>query len=121
MINEFECHPLLQQSELRSYCRKHGIQVIAHTPTGKMRSGVTEGVLEEISEKYNKSIAQVILRWHYQLGNISVPNTLNIQHAKENINIFDFSLSALDMEKIEDMDCGHRIWPDPDNCDFTKL
>lgn len=121
MVNEIECHPMLQQKELREFCKQHGIQLIAHTPTGKMRNFIKDSCLSDISKKYNKSITQVILRWHYQLGDVSIPNSLNPEHAKENLAIFDFELNDKDMENISLIDCNNRIWPDPENCDFTKL
>lgn len=121
MVNEVECHPMLQQKELREYCKKNGIQLIAHTPTGKMRSNIVKSVLGDIAEKNNKTITQVILRWHYQLGDVCIPNTLNKEHASENLDIFDFNLSDEDMMKIFELDCNGRIWPDPDNCNFEEL
>lgn len=121
MVDELECHPLLQQWELRQYCKENNIQLIAHTSTGKMRSNIRESVLKDIALAHDKSIAQIILRWHYQLGDVSICNTLNPQHMRENQDIFDFVLSNNEMEMISQMDCGTRIWPDPDNCDFTKL
>lgn len=121
MVNEVECHPMLQQKELREFCKENGIQLIAHTPTGKMRKYIKESCLNDLAAKYNKTITQVILRWHYQLGDISIPNSLNPEHAKENLDIFDFELSCEDMKSIEKIDCNGRIWPDPENCDFTKL
>ena len=86
-----------------------------------MRNLIKDSCLSDISKKYNKSITQVILRWHYQLGDVSIPNTLNPEHAKENLAIFDFELNDKDMENISLIDCNNRIWPDPENCDFTKL
>ena len=121
MVDELECNPLLQQNEIREYCKKEGIQLIAHTPTGKMRSKIRTSVLADIAVTHNKSIAQIILRWHYQLGDISICNSLNKEHMSENLNIFDFELSNEEMGKIKGMDCDFRIWPNPDNCDFTKL
>ena len=112
---------MLQQRELREFCKEQGIQLIAHTPTGKMRTLIRESCLGDIASKYDKSITQVILRWHYQLGDISIPNSLNPEHAKENLDIFDFELTDEDMTEIKKVDCNNRIWPDPENCDFTKL
>ena len=121
MVNEVECHPLLQQNDLRDYCKNNNIQLIAHTSTGKMRSNIKETVLKEIADKHKKSITQVILRWHFQLGDISICNSLNPNHMRENLQIFDFSLSDEEMNCIGDMDSNFRIWPNPDNCDFGKL
>lgn len=121
MVNELECHPLLQQKEIREYCKKNDIQIIAHTPTGKMRSNITNSILKDIADVHSKTITQVILRWHYQLGDVSICNTLNPGHMQENLNIFDFVLTDKEMKAIENMDCNFRIWPNPDTADFTKL
>ncbi len=121
MVNEVECHPLLQQKELREYCKKNGIVLAAHTSTGKMRSNIRDTILKDIASNQGKSIAQVILRWHYQLGDISICNTLNKEHMKENLDIFDFELSEPEMESIAKMDANFRIWPDPETADFNHL
>ena len=121
MVNELECNPLLQQNDIREYCKKEGIQLIAHTATGKMRSKIRDSVLADIAVAHNKSIAQIILRWHYQLGDVSICNSLNKEHMSENLNIFDFNLLDKEMEEIKGLDCNFRIWPNPDTCDFTKL
>ena len=121
MADEVECHPLLQQKELREYCKNNSIQFIAHTSTGKMRSNIVNTILKDIADSHGKTIAQVILRWHYQLGDVSICNTLDSSHMIENLNIFDFDLSDEEMENIEKMDANFRIWPNPDNCDFGKL
>lgn len=122
MANELECHPLLQQQEVREYCKEHKIQLIAHTPTGKMRPQVTDSpVIKELMEKYSVGASQIILRWHYQLGDVSIPNTTNVKHLLQNIDIGDFTLTEEEMQEIRKLDCGYRIWPNPDTCDFTKL
>lgn len=122
MVNELECHPLLQQHEIRNYCKENGIQVIAHTPTGKMNVKIRESkMMKRIAKAHGVSISQVILRWHYQLGDVSIPNTTNLQHVKENMNIWEFELSEEEMEEIRLLDCGERIWPNPDTADFRKL
>ncbi len=121
MVNEIECHPLLQQDVIRDYCQERGIRLVAHTATGKMRSGIRDSVLKDIAESHHKTIAQVILRWHYQVGDISIVNSLNAEHMKENLDCFGFVLSDEEMTHIGKMDCGFRIWPNPDTCDFTKL
>lgn len=122
MVNELECHPMLQQKEVREYCQANNIQIIAHTPTGKMCKELKDqSVLPKIAGNHNVSVSQVILRWHYQLGDVSIPNTTSAAHIIENLDIFGFSLSDEEMNKIATLDCDIRIWPDPDNCDFTKL
>lgn len=122
MINEIECHPLLQQKELKDYCRKNNIQMIAYAPTGKMNKQILESeVLRQIAKDHKVEISQVILRWHYQLGVISIPNTTSKEHIIQNLNIWHFELTEAEMKSIDALDCNYRIWPNPDNCDFTKL
>ena len=121
MVDELECHPLLQQWEVRAYCREHGIRLIAHTPTGKMREGIKNSVvLQGIANKHAVSVAQVILRWHHQLGDIPIPNTTSIEHVRQNLMIWDFELTEAEMEAIRGLDANRRIWPNPDTDDLTK-
>lgn len=121
MVNQIECHPLFTQNELRDYCKKNGIQVMAYTPTARMDERLKKTVLVEIAKQHKKSMAQVILRWHIQLGNIPIVNTANIAHLKENYDIFDFELNADEMNQISAININSRLRYDPDNCDFTKL
>lgn len=78
-------------------------------------------VLLEIASKYNKKVTQIILRWNIQLGYIPIPKTANKQRLKENINIFDFKLTKVEMERINSINENYRVRYNPDNCDFTKL
>lgn len=123
MANEIECHFSLQQWEDRKYCKENNIQLIAYSPTGKMNSDViNDSNLLKILRKHNlKSVSQIIMRWHYQLGDVSIPNTTSIEHLKENIDIFHFELDDEDMEQIRRLDKGIKIWPDSDSCDYYKL
>lgn len=122
MANELECHPLLSQQKVREYCRENKIQLIAHTPTGKMDSRITDSdIVRTLCQKYGVSASRIILRWHYQLGDVSIPNTTNPEHVQSNLAIWDFSLTQEEMKELSLLDCGYRIWPDPDCCDFTKL
>jgi diketogulonate reductase-like aldo/keto reductase len=120
MANEIECHPLLQQSEVREYCNNHNIKLIAHTPTGRMDKRIVDG-LNPIADKYGTSVSQVIMRWHYQLGDVSIPNTININHLKSNMDINWGRLTDEDMKEIGKLDLGYRFWPNPDDCDFNRL
>lgn len=121
MINQVECHPLFKQKELREYCKQNNIQIMAYTATGRMDKRLTNTVLVPISKKYNKSVAQIIIKWHKQVGNIPVVNTSNINHLKENFEIDDFELTEEEISQIENINIDVRLRYDPDNCDFTKL
>lgn len=121
MVNEFECHPLFTQNDLREYCKREQIQVLAYTATARMDNRFNDSFMPELAQKYNKNIAQVILRWHQQIGNIPIVNSTNPKHFVENTLINDFSLSKEDVEKILSLNINSRLRYDPENCDFTKL
>ena len=121
MINQIECHPLFTQEKNREYCMDNKIQVMAYTPTARMDERLKKTVLVPIGEKYGKSIAQVILRWHTQIGNIPIVNTNNVKHATENIQIYDFELTNEEIEMINKININSRLRYDPNNCDFRQL
>lgn len=121
MVNQIECHPLFVQQELREYCKKHNIQVMAYTPTARMDDRLNKTVLPSISQKYGKTIAQIILRWHVQTGNIPIVNTSNLKHLKEDMSIFDFSLTDEEIGNINHININSRLRFDPENVDYTKI
>ena len=107
MLHQMELHPLNSKKEIRDYCNKNGILIMAHTPTGRMCSMIRQNeVLKELAKKYNKTIAQIIVRWHYQNGVVPIIATKSAAHMDENADIFDFALSEYDMEMIESIDQG---------------
>lgn len=121
MVCQIESHPLFPQNNMLSYCKENNIQMMAYTPTGRMDARIKNSEsMKKISAKYQKNIAQVILRWHYQRGVIPVVNTTNIEHLKDNMDIFDFSLQPDEMELIDMMNINCRLRYDPDTVDFTK-
>ncbi|MCY7779378.1 aldo/keto reductase [Bacillus haynesii] len=113
MVNQVEFHPRLTQAELRAYCKKQGIQVEAWSPLmqGKL---LDDQVLTDIAKKYNKSVAQVILRWDLQSEVVTIPKSIKEHRIIENADIFDFELSAEDVEKINALNKDERVGPDPD-------
>lgn len=122
MVNEIEVHPLLSQEPLIEYCQKNQIQVIAYTPLARMNKKLIENpVLNNIAEKYNKSVVQIVLRWDYQRGIISIPKSSSKKRLEENISLFDFSLTVEEMEQINMLNEDFRVRNDPDNCDYSKL
>lgn len=112
MINQIELHPQFPQEKLRSFCQKHDIAVEAWGPLmqGKIFS---IPLMKELAEKYNKTIAQITLRWHYQIGVISLPKSVKKERIFSNIDIFDFEIKKEDMEKIKSLK-GERIGTHPD-------
>lgn len=120
-VNQIECHPLFTQNELRNYCIENNIQVMAYTATGRMDERLKKTCLVPIAKKYNKSIVQVILRWHIQIGNIPIFNTSKLSNYINNIDIFDFELTKEEVESITNININSRLRYDPDNCDFSQL
>ena len=121
VVNQIECHPLFTQNELRDYCRQNNIRVMAYTSIARMDERLRKTCLVDLAKKYNKSIAQIILRWHIQIGNIPIFNTSKINSYKSNIDIFDFELTEEEVNKITAININSRLRYDPDNCDFTQL
>ncbi|PMC34877.1 aldo/keto reductase [Bacillus sp. UMB0899] len=117
MINQVEYHPRLTQKELREFCQKHEIQLEAWSPLmqGELLDNDT---LQSVAVKYQKSIAQIILRWDLQNGVITIPKSTKEHRIVENASIFDFELTKEDMEKINSLNENKRVGPDPDNFDF---
>lgn len=117
MVNQVEYHPRLTQKEVQAFCRENGIQLEAWSPL--MQGQLLDNeVLQEIAWKYEKSVAQVILRWDLQNGVVTIPKSVKEHRIIENSRVFDFELSAEDMKRIDDLNQNHRVGPDPDNFDF---
>lgn len=123
MINQIELHPLLNQKSLVEYCQKElKIQVMAYAPLARMNNKLMNNeILIELSNKYLKSIPQIVLRWSIELGVITIPKAERVSNLKENINIFDFSLEEKDIKKINLINENFRVGYNPNNCDFTQL
>jgi len=122
VVNEFEIHPLFSQNELVQFCTSIGITPIAYTPIGRFHEKLAKNtVLLSLADKYNKSIPQIILRWHIQRGIPAIPRSLKAKNIKANIDIFDFDLDSNEILMIDSINENLRLRFDPDNCDFTKL
>ncbi|MGY6208866.1 aldo/keto reductase [Cytobacillus firmus] len=117
MINQIELHPKLTQTELRAFAAKHDMHIEAWAPL--MQGGLFENeILKKLAERYGKSIAQIVLRWHLQNGIIVIPKSTKPHRIEENADLFDFELSQQDMELIDSLNEDLRVGPDPDNIDF---
>ncbi|HAS88806.1 MAG TPA: 2,5-diketo-D-gluconic acid reductase [Desulfovibrio sp.] len=103
-VNQVELYPYFIQQEQRDWHEKHGIITQSWSPLGRDSSAIKESVLKNIAEKYGKSAAQVILRWHVQLGAVPIPKATSSERQLENISVFDFELSAEDMATISALD-----------------
>lgn len=117
MVNQVEYHPYLTQRELQLFCQEHNVQLEAWSPL--MQGKILEDpILVKLAAKYAKTVAQIVLRWDLQNGVVTIPKSIKPERIKENADIFDFELSAEDMELIHDLNKNERIGPDPDNFDF---
>ncbi|MET9275268.1 aldo/keto reductase [Kribbella sp. NPDC003557] len=112
-VNQIELHPALPQDELRAFNAENDIVTQAWSP---LASGelLANPVLASIGGKYGKSAAQVMIRWHLQLGNVVIPKTVTPSRIKENFEVFDFALDNDDMAAIADLETGVRTGGDPD-------
>ncbi len=117
MVNQMEFHPYVVQQDLIDFCNKNTIQYEAWSPfmQGKI-FGLRE--LQDLAEKYGKSIAQITLRWNLQKGVVTIPKSSKKERIESNAAIFDFELSNEDIAHLDSLDRGERIGPNPDNFDF---
>jgi methylglyoxal/glyoxal reductase len=121
-VNQVELHPLLSQSKLRAFCRERSIQLLAYSPVARMHEKlILNETIVRLARQHKKTVPQIILRWDYQHGIASVPKSGNSGRLKENISIFDFTLSENEMADIDQLNIDFRVRHDPDTCDFTKL
>jgi 2,5-diketo-D-gluconate reductase A len=111
-VNQIELHPRLQQADLRAWNAEHGIVTEAWSPLAQ-GALLDDETIVAVAVDHGKTPAQVILRWHLQIGNVVIPKSVTPERIRENIALFDFELSGDDMSAIEDLDSGGRIGPDP--------
>lgn len=102
-INQIELHPFFNQEPLRTWHRERDIQIESWSPLARAREILQNRTLQHIARRHDKSISQVILRWHYQLGAISIPKSSSPKRQLENLSIFDFSLNETEMREISDL------------------
>jgi 2,5-diketo-D-gluconate reductase A len=113
-VNQVELHPYLQQAEVRAYDNEHGIATEAWSPLAKGGSLLTEPVVTDLAAKYDRTAAQIVLRWHLELGTIVIPKSVTPERVRENFAVFDFSLTDADLSTLAGLDRGERTGPDPD-------
>ena len=116
VLNQIELHPRLQQAKLRAFHAKHGIVTQSWTPLGQGRSFEAAPVTAAAA-RVGKSPAQVILRWHVQLGCSVIPRSTRAAGLAENLDLFDFTLTEAEMAAIATLEAGERTGPDP--ADFS--
>lgn len=117
VINQIELHPMLSQTELRQYHADHNIKTQAWSPL--MQGQILKNeVINEIAERYNKTAAQIVLRWDIQQGILLNVKSIRIERMISNAQIFDFELLEDDMTKINALNQDQRVGPSPDEFDF---
>jgi 2,5-diketo-D-gluconate reductase A len=112
-VNQVELHPRFQQRGLRHVHEQLGIVTEAWSPLGQGLE-LTDPVVKDIAERHHRTPAQVIIRWHLQVGNVLIPKSVTPARIQENIDVFGFSLDPADMQAIDELDAGERLGPDPD-------
>lgn len=119
-MNQVECHPYLNQKKLIKFCLSKGIRVTAYSPLGSpdrpwAQAGdaqlMDEPALVAIAKKYNKSTAQILIRYQIQSGNIVIPKSVTKSRIIGNFDVFGFELSQVDVDAIEAFDCNGRLVP----------
>ena len=113
-LNQIELHPLLQQEELRRFHAEHGILTEAWGPLARGGELLEHPTIASLAERYDKTPAQVVLRWHMDVGNVAIPKSVTPARIAENLDVFDFSLATDDLAAIERLDANGRTGPDPD-------
>jgi 2,5-diketo-D-gluconate reductase A len=111
-VNQVELHPRLQLEELRRFHDAHDIATEAWSPLGRGQI-LDDPVIGEIASSVGRTPAQIVLRWHIQLGNIVIPRSVRPARIEENFQLYDFELDERAMAAIGELEAGARIGPDP--------
>jgi 2,5-diketo-D-gluconate reductase A len=111
-VNQIELHPQLQQAELRAFHAEHSILTEAWSPLGQ-GAALEDPVITEIADELDRTPAQVVLRWHLELGNVVIPKSVTPSRIEENFDVFGFELGPERMNRIAELDTGERTGPDP--------
>lgn len=118
VVNQIELHPGFPQEELRAFHHAHGIVTESWSPLGQGKGLLESPVLAEIGAKYGKTPAQVVLRWHLDLGLVAIPKSVTPARISENLQVFDFALDADDMARIAGLEDGKRLGGDPATANY---
>ncbi|WUH88233.1 aldo/keto reductase [Amycolatopsis sp. NBC_00438] len=114
-LNQVELHPYLQQQEVREFDAKHGIATEAWSPLAKGGSLLGDPIVAELAVKHGRTPAQIVLRWHLQLGNVVIPKSVTPSRIQENFDLFEFTLTEEELESLTPLNRDERTGPDPDN------
>jgi len=112
-VNQVELHPRFQQAELRRYDSERDIATEAWAPLGRGKF-LDDPVIAQIASDHDRTPAQVVLRWHIQIGNVAIPKSVTPSRIEENFHVFDFELSDEEISRLSELDRGERTGPDPD-------
>ncbi|WP_052869638.1 aldo/keto reductase [Streptomyces niger] len=118
-VNQIELHPELQQAESRAFHAEHEIATEAWSPLGQGKGLLENATIGKLAEKHDKTPAQVVLRWHLQLGNVVIPKSATPSRIKENFDVFGFELDADDMQTLAGLNADKRLGPDPATFDVA--
>jgi len=113
VVNQVELHPWLPQAELREFHERHEIRTEAWSPLARGRILGTP-LLDDLADKHGRTPAQIVLRWHVELGNIVIPKASSPERLRENLDVFDFALDPDDLTAIAALETGERTGRDPD-------
>ncbi|MEU4673183.1 aldo/keto reductase [Amycolatopsis sp. NPDC023774] len=118
-VNQIELHPYLVQQELRAFHADHGIVTEAWSPLAKGGDLLGESVVTDVAARHRRTPAQVVLRWHLQLGNVVIPKSVTPSRVAENFDVFGFTLTDTEVASLSSLDRGLRTGPDPDTFDLV--
>ncbi len=116
-VNQVELHPRWPQDELRAYHRDHGIATEAWSPIGQGQGLLEDATVGAIAKAHDRTPAQVVLRWHIQLGNIAIPKSVTPERIRANLDVFDFELDEGELGQLSSLQPPGRIGPDPETFD----
>ena len=120
-VNQVETHPFNQQVKANEIMKEYGVQIESWGPFAEGKNGIfTNEILSEIGKKYNKSVAQVILRWLIQRDVVVIPKSVRKERIEENFNVFDFELNSEDMEKISELDKKESLFLNHNDVEIVK-
>lgn len=120
-VNQVETHPFFQQVKAKKVMEEHGVQIESWGPFAEGNNDIFHNsLLKSIADKYDKTVAQVILRWHIQRGVVAIPKSVHTERIAENFDIWDFNLSQYDMDTIATLDVGHSEIIDHRTADTAK-
>jgi 2,5-diketo-D-gluconate reductase A len=114
-VNQLQCSPYVVQEQARAFAAGHGIVVQSWSPLGRGPELRSEPVVTELAERYGRTPAQIVLRWHVELGLVPVAKSEDPQRQRENLAVFDFALSSEDVARLAALDRGRQLILDPDS------